>query len=82
MIPQEEISVMNVFLSWLYEMEYIKEPLYEVIQSVKQSKVVLPKYILTKRERLKIFNGSIGRSIRGRGRDNSLKGLLFMDIYG
>jgi integrase/recombinase XerD len=36
-------------------MEYMEEPLGERVKCVKQSKVVLPKDILTKRELLKIF---------------------------
>jgi len=71
-----EISVVNVFLSWVFEMGYMKETLHGVVQSVKQSKVVLPKDILTKRELLKIFKQADTKTESGY-RDRTILELLY-----
>jgi len=71
-----EISVVSVFLSWMFEMGYVKAPLHGMVQSVKQSKVVLPKDILTKRELLKIFKQA-DTSTESGYRDRTMLELLY-----
>ncbi len=50
-----EISRIRQYLRYLYEKEYISEPLAEKVELVKEARLVIPKDILNKRELLKLF---------------------------